>query len=510
MDKKSIIFRTTLYILLMTTAVLCLFGFYNYQSNSRLLYAQLDKYTQDLIGRLNISLPAAMWNFDTEQTVKIIEADAKAEMIHAIYIVDISGEITGRQKTEQGFVNRETIDPDFKGIVKRKEILFDDNGTINKVGELVLHIDNSPLKAQLKMYATAMLTQTLILDAVLMMVIMLIMRKIVITPLQKISFAMQDIAMGEGDLTARLDLDKNESKELSVLADAFNQFVKKIQISIGDVSNTSKIILEEVDQLEKIVCSNEESLEKLRQAKDKTVVEITEMSTTALQVARHTVNTAKETDHANEEVALASNVLMSTVETANSLVNEIENAANIIKNLEQEANNISSVTSVIRGISEQTNLLALNAAIEAARAGEKGRGFAVVASEVRDLASSTQQNTQQIHDMIERLQDGAKKAVSAMKHSIDGSRNSVDSSQATKHHLDTVVGHVSIINDMNTQIVSAAEEQSLVSEQINKSIEQISDIIERSAEDIHTTTAAGEKLALHGKRLRELVEQFKY
>ena len=121
-----------------------------------------------------------------------------------------------------------------------------------------------------------------------------------------------------------------------------------------------------------------------------------------------------------------------------------------------------------------------------------------------------QQNTQQIHDMIERLQDGAKKAVSAMKHSIDGSRNSVESSQTTKHHLDTVVGHVSIINDMNTQIVSAAEEQSLVSEQINKSIEQISDIIERSAEDIHTTTAAGEKLALHGKRLRELVEQFKY
>jgi methyl-accepting chemotaxis protein len=197
------------------------------------------------------------------------------------------------------------------------------------------------------------------------------------------------------------------------------------------------------------------------------------------------------------------------VETIVGLAAEIESASEVIRNLEKDSNQIGSILDVIKGIAEQTNLLALNAAIEAARAGEQGRGFAVVADEVRTLASRTQESTEEIQSMIEKLQSGAKVAVSVMSDSRKYADDSVSHAKSAGEALEMITQSISTITEMNTQIATAAEEQSAVSEEINGNIVNINHAAEEAAEGANSTSTESERLAEMAKELQLLVHQFK-
>ncbi|MCH8506956.1 MAG: methyl-accepting chemotaxis protein, partial [Ectothiorhodospiraceae bacterium] len=193
----------------------------------------------------------------------------------------------------------------------------------------------------------------------------------------------------------------------------------------------------------------------------------------------------------------------------NALVEAVQDGQKTVNQLDKDSDAITEVIDVITGIAEQTNLLALNAAIEAARAGQEGRGFAVVASEVRELAAKTQESTGKIRALIENLQKGSRSAVSVMGQSAERGNQTVTSAAEAGAALERIEEQVRVINDMNAQIASAAEEQTAVSNDISQSVERIRGVSDESAQGADQTARASEDLARLSERLNKLVNQFR-
>lgn len=237
---------------------------------------------------------------------------------------------------------------------------------------------------------------------------------------------------------------------------------------------------------------------------------VNQMAATVQEVARNASNAANAAHTCDEQAKQGAYVSTEAIGYIDALAREVENAAETIHTLENNSEQIGSVLDVIKSIAEQTNLLALNAAIEAARAGEQGRGFAVVADEVRTLASRTQQSTEEIQTMIEQLQTGAKNAVQVMDTAKVKAGESEEKVEAAAEALAEIAGAISTINDMNTQIASAAEEQNAVTEEINRNITNISHVSHQTAEGAKHTTQVSVELSQLATNLRQMVEQFEH
>jgi methyl-accepting chemotaxis protein len=208
------------------------------------------------------------------------------------------------------------------------------------------------------------------------------------------------------------------------------------------------------------------------------------MGLTVQEIAQNAGNAALASQTARDEAMQAREVVGGSIKHIESMSDEIGVAAGAVGELAHQVASIDSVLAVIRGVSEQTNLLALNAAIEAARAGDMGRGFAVVADEVRTLARRTQASTDEIQQMIGSLKQGAENAVSSMRTGQAATGTGVESSQRTGASLTAITGQVERISDMNHQVATATEEQSAVTEEINRNVQGISDLARATAGEV--------------------------
>jgi methyl-accepting chemotaxis protein len=369
-----------------------------------------------------------------------------------------------------------------------------------------LQLLHNDLSAQRQADTLNMTLVGLLIAALGLLLIWLVSRGIA-QPLKRMVAMLDDIAQGDGDLTRRLQVDRAD--ELGDIAKGFNTFLGKLQSMITQVVGSVQKVSDSSEHTADIAIRTNQGVQKQLSEIEMVATAVHQMTATAQDVARNATHAAEAANHADQAANQGRQTVQHTADAIAALAEEIGRAVTVVQTLAKDSENINAILVAIRGIAEQTNLLALNAAIEAARAGEQGRGFAVVADEVRNLAQKTQQATEEIQSMIQQLQHGTREVVKVMEDSQSKTEISVQQANQAATALQSITQAVSVINDMNTQIASAAEEQSAVAEDINRNVSNIGQVANEVASGADEASQASAELTKLAEQQRRLINQFK-
>jgi len=330
--------------------------------------------------------------------------------------------------------------------------------------------------------------------------------KSLIGPLNKFRNAIE-VVVEECDLSKDLDIPGNN--ELTAIADMFNKMMLQMRDLITQISACANKLSVSAGDLTSVSDNANASINTQREEIEQVATAMNQMATTAQEI----FNNAKVADLGARETSTQTEqgnlVVRQAIEATNALVVDVGNISQRIKNLESDSESIGSIVDVIKGIAGQTNLLALNAAIEAARAGDQGRGFAVVADEVRTLAQRTQASTEEIQQAIEELQQGTRSAVDAMDSGKEKAEGAGTKAVDTGDALQIIASSIQEISSMNTLIAESSEEQTNVSEEINKSLGTLLEVSNSSTEGAQKIAQSSEHLFTLSDELQNVISGYK-
>ena len=325
-------------------------------------------------------------------------------------------------------------------------------------------------------------------------------------PLEQFAVHLEATSRGNSNLNSKLD--DAGTDEMAWIASSFNRFVGKIRGAMTNVVTGSQALSVASRQLTSLSSDARAEIEAQQSEIEKVVGAMDEMNSTAAHVAKSASVAATAVQKANAEVRATNQVVEEVVSAFNTMATEVASAARVVQQLETESASIGKIMDVIRGIAEQTNLLALNAAIEAARAGEQGRGFAVVADEVRTLASRTQSSTAEIADTIARLQEGARSAATVIEQSQRRAGETITKASEATAALASMSLQIDTLASMNTEIATAAEEQSAVTEAVKSTIFTIREVAAKTGRGSDQTLHAASALEQLARELSSSVSAF--
>jgi methyl-accepting chemotaxis protein len=332
-----------------------------------------------------------------------------------------------------------------------------------------------------------------------------VITRLIVGPLRSVIRVAQQIAAG--DLSATVEVTRRD--EIGQLMQAMQQMgaglssiVSGLQAGIEQLASSAQSLSAVTEQTNLEVSSQKEETEQVATA-------MNQMTATVHDVARNAEEAAQAAQTADDKVESGQVVVRQSMARIEQLADSASSASSSIESLSAEIQNIGTVLSVIKSVAEQTNLLALNAAIEAARAGEQGRGFAVVADEVRALAKRTQQSTEEIERLVSALRSAAQSSVHQIQSSGELVKMAVSDALQTESALGSIAAAVSLIQQMNQQIAAAAEEQSSVAEEINRSVTSIRASADQSSLAMQGNAASSIELAQLGVELKGMVGHFR-
>jgi methyl-accepting chemotaxis protein len=331
--------------------------------------------------------------------------------------------------------------------------------------------------------------------------------KLIVNSISDIRIQLDDIAQGEGDLTQRIAVERED--DLGKLARSFNQVLENLQSMIASIQKLTNELGTGAADLSRTAAENNDGVTRQTDSISMVATAINEMQSAIEEVAGNASRASEITKEAEEKGQSGGRTIRQSSDQVQQLSAQISKAVTVIRQLSEDSNNITSVLDVIRGVAEQTNLLALNAAIEAARAGEQGRGFAVVADEVRTLAQRTQKSTEDIQSMISALQTGVSDIVAVMETGSEQASTAEELALNAETEIQAILEAMTNIADMNASVASATEEQTQVVEEINQNITQINDLAGESADRSRAIDGISDSLEGYAKELENQTGQFK-
>ncbi len=332
-----------------------------------------------------------------------------------------------------------------------------------------------------------------------------IVTKSITGPIQNALEATERIA--SGNLTKRIESDGQDEPARLLAGLAVMQ--DSLRSTIGEIANSSTQLAAATEELSSVAEDATRTLHRQNDEIQQAATAITEMSAAVDEVARNASSTSEASNESASFAKEGRTRVQQTVTSIQSMTDEVLRTSQLVEGLADQSQNIGKVLDVIRAIAEQTNLLALNAAIEAARAGEAGRGFAVVADEVRALASRTRESTQEIEEMILKVQEGSSTAVSAMRSSAEYTQHTLNQAQDAGKALEEIFSRSGLISDRNLLIATASEEQAAVAREVDRNIVTISDLSTQTAAGANQTSASANELARLATSLNNLISRFK-